>query len=47
MGGQYDHPPGIVYGGNSLEPQIKDLGDILKPHLDAYPLVMNIDLHTG
>lgn len=47
MGGQYDHPQGIVYGGRELEPQIRKLGDKLKPYLEAYPLVMNIDLHTG
>ena len=45
--GQYQVPRGIYYGGQALEPQLQVLGPLLRPILDAYPLSMVIDLHTG
>ena len=45
--GQYSVPKGIYYGGQALEPQLAALAPLIKPLLDAYPLSMTIDLHTG
>ena len=45
--GQYSVPKGIYYGGEALEPQLAALAPLIKPLLDAYPLSMTIDLHTG
>lgn len=45
--GQYRYPQGIYYGGQALEPQLAALAPLLRPVLDAYPLSMSIDLHTG
>lgn len=45
--GQYQMPKGIYYGGRALETQLQKLGPVLAPILDAYPLSMSIDLHTG
>ena len=45
--GQYEFPRGILYGGRDFEPQIRDLAAAIGPALRGYPLVMNIDLHTG
>lgn len=45
--GQYQVPKGIYYGGQALEPQLAALALRLQPILDAYPLSMSIDLHTG
>lgn len=45
--GQYQVPQGIYFGGRALEPQLQALAPRLRPILDAYPLSMVIDLHTG
>lgn len=45
--GQYEFPMGILYGGREFEPQIRDLAPAIEATLHDYPLVMNIDLHTG
>ena len=45
--GQYQVPKGIYFGGRALEPQLAALGPRIAPILDAYPLSMSIDLHTG
>jgi hypothetical protein len=45
--GQYQVPRGIYYGGQALEPQLAALAPRLKPILDAYPVSLAIDLHTG
>ena len=45
--GQYEFPRGILYGGRDFEPQIRDLVPAIGKTMGAYPLVMNIDLHTG
>lgn len=45
--GQYQKPPGIYFGGQALEPQLAALGPRIAPILDAYPLSMSLDLHTG
>lgn len=45
--GQYRVPRGIYYGGQALEPQLQALAPLLRPIVDAYPLSMVIDLHTG
>jgi hypothetical protein len=45
--GQYQVPKGIYYGGQALEPQLAALAPRVQPILEAYPLSMSIDLHTG
>ena len=45
--GQYEFPKGIFYGGSAPEPQIKSVTPFIKKFSTGYPLVMNIDLHTG
>ncbi len=45
--GQYDHPRGIYYGGQALEPQLAALAPLLAAILEPYALSMGIDLHTG
>jgi hypothetical protein len=45
--GQYEFPKGVYYGGSAPEPQIKSITPFIKNFSDGYPLVMNIDLHTG
>jgi len=47
MQGQYEFPKGIIYGGSAPEPQIKSITPFIKKFSAGYPLVMNIDLHTG
>ena len=45
--GQYEFPKGVYYGGSAPEPQIKSITPFIKKFTGGYPLVMNIDLHTG
>ncbi len=45
--GQYQVPRGIYYGGQALEPQLAALAPKLQAILEAYPLSMSLDLHTG
>jgi hypothetical protein len=45
--GQYEFPKGIMYGGSAPEPQIKSITPFIKKFTAGYPLIMNIDLHTG
>ncbi len=47
MQGQYEFPKGLFFGGSDFEPQIRALVPLIKPILNDYPIVMNIDLHTG
>ncbi|HOB67253.1 M14 family metallopeptidase [Ottowia sp.] len=45
--GQYAYPKGIYYGGGALAPQLAALAPRLQALVNAYPLSMTIDLHTG
>jgi hypothetical protein len=45
--GQYEFPKGVYFGGFAPEPQIKSITPFIKKFSAGYPLVMNIDLHTG
>ena len=45
--GQYAEPRGIYYGGSALAPQLEALAPDLRRILNAYPLSMSLDLHTG
>lgn len=45
--GQYEFPKGVYYGGSAPEPQINSVAPFIKKFSAGYPLVMNIDLHTG
>ena len=45
--GQYEFPRGVYFGGSDFEPQITGIAPAVKAAAKDYPLVMNIDLHTG
>ena len=45
--GQYAEPRGIYYGGSALAPQLEALAPALRRIVNAYPLSMSLDLHTG
>jgi Protein of unknown function (DUF2817) len=45
--GQYQVPRGVYFGGQALEPQLAALAPRVQAILEAYPLSMSIDLHTG
>ncbi len=45
--GQYEFPDGLLYGGRELEPPIRAVAPVLAAVMADYPLVLNIDLHTG
>ena len=45
--GQYAEPRGIYYGGSGLAPQLEALAPPLRRIVNAYPLSMSLDLHTG
>ncbi len=45
--GQYAFPKGIYYGGSALAPQFEALAPRLRAIMNAYPVSMSIDLHTG
>ncbi len=45
--GQYEYPKGLYYGGSKPEPQIVSVSSFIVKYSAGYPLVMNVDLHTG
>lgn len=45
--GQYEYPKGVYFGGKQAEAQVRLVSKELGPVLRQYPLVLNIDLHTG
>ena len=45
--GQYAKPQGIYYGGSALAPQLEALAPPPRRIVNAYPLSMTLDLHTG
>ncbi len=45
--GQYEYPEGVYFGGKQAEAQVKLVSKELGRILRQYPLVLNIDLHTG
>ncbi len=45
--GQYEYPEGLYFGGKKLEPQVAGISPVVARTVRNYPLVMNIDLHTG
>lgn len=45
--GQYQVPRGVYFGGQALQPQLAALAPRLQAILEAYPLSMSVDLHTG
>jgi hypothetical protein len=45
--GQYEFPEGLYFGGKDFEPQITAMAPVIRRAVGDYPLVMNIDLHTG
>lgn len=45
--GQYEFPQGLYFGGRDLEPQVRAIAPVVAKAVREYPLVMNIDLHTG
>jgi predicted deacylase len=47
LGGQYQFPKGIFYGGSAAEPQYVELEELITRVLERYNLVVGIDLHSG
>ena len=47
VGGQYQFPKGIFYGGSVPEPQYIELEKLITRVLEPYDFVVGIDLHTG
>ena len=45
--GQYQYKNDLYYGGQSFEPQIKEITPFLDSICKPYKFVMEIDLHTG
>jgi predicted deacylase len=45
--GQYHTPHGIYHGGADLQPEANAVMDILRTHLDGYPQIVHLDMHTG
>ncbi|MBF0352682.1 MAG: DUF2817 domain-containing protein [SAR324 cluster bacterium] len=46
-GGQHHSPQGIFYGGDSQEPEVLRLREIITEHAKDYPTVFLIHLHSG
>ncbi len=47
VGGQYDYPDGIFYGGAAPEPQMPAIGDLIRSKAAPYSSILGLDLHTG
>ena len=47
LGGQYDYPDGLYYGGNAFEPQKAPLEQLLSSKAAPYQAVFLMDIHTG
>ncbi|MBT3241846.1 MAG: DUF2817 domain-containing protein [Bacteroidetes bacterium] len=45
--GQYQYTEGLYFGGDKQEPQIAGIGPLIEKVGTDYPIIMNIDLHTG
>ena len=45
--GQYHTPHGIYYGGAETQAETKAVIDILHTHLDGYPQIVHLDMHTA
>ena len=45
--GQYEYRPGIYFGGQDFEPQIKQLQPFLRKILKDYSFISAVDFHTG
>jgi hypothetical protein len=47
VGGQYQFPIGIYYGGSTKEPNVLFLEKLFNEKGNAYSKILHIDLHTG
>ncbi|MBQ2902124.1 MAG: DUF2817 domain-containing protein [Agathobacter sp.] len=48
LGGQYEYPEGVYYGGNGDESSTKYLKDVFKQTLESeYENIVHIDVHSG
>ncbi len=48
LGGQYEYPEGVYYGGNGDEASTTYLKDVFKQTLDSeYENIIHIDIHSG
>lgn len=45
--GQYQYPEGLYFGGKGYEPQLLQIGNVIKEKAKDYESVLNVDLHTG
>ncbi len=47
VGGQYQNPKGIYFGGDEPSENVKLIQDIFKAYGEDYEKILHIDLHTG
>jgi hypothetical protein len=47
LGGQYEFPKGVFYGGKSFEPQVRLIEQLVKKYSGPYKRALILDLHTG
>ena len=47
LGGQYEFPEGIFFGGKAFEPQVSLLREEILKRVEGYAEVLLVDLHTG
>ena len=47
LGGQYEFPDGVYYGGSALQPQIVAIRPLLESVVTGYAAILHIDFHTG
>ncbi len=45
--GQYEFAEGLYFGGKQQEPQIAAIGPVIQKYANPYPVLFNIDMHTG
>jgi hypothetical protein len=45
--GQYKHPDGLFYGGQTFAPQLQALAALARPIVGSYDRVLHMDVHTG
>ncbi len=45
--GQYHTPAGIYYGGSEVQPETRQVMELYRRWIPAYPRVLHLDMHTG
>jgi len=45
--GQYNYPPGIYFGGQTLQEETRTIMELLRNAFTGYPRIIHVDLHSG